>query len=41
MSSSELPGVDYVADVLQQLGEQIDAAKHTHSRNHKFAKVGA
>jgi len=41
LSASELPGVDYVTDVLQQLNEQIDAVKHTRSRNHKFAKVGA
>ena len=41
LSTSELPGVDYVADVLQQLSEQIDTVKHAHSRNHKFAKVGA
>lgn len=41
LSTSELPGVDYVADVLHQLTEQIDTVKHARSRNHKFAKVGA
>jgi len=40
LSTSELPGVDYIADVLQQLNKQIDAVKHARSRNHKFAKVG-
>jgi len=41
LAASELPGVDYVTEVVQQLNEQIDAVEHTRSRNHKFAKVGA
>ena len=37
--SAELPGVDYVEDVLRELEKEIEAVQQATKANHKVAKV--
>ena len=37
--SAELPGVDYVEDVLRELEREIEIVQQATKQNHKVAKV--
>jgi hypothetical protein len=39
MKSAELPGVDYVTDVVEELDRQIDAVQRANKRCSKSMKV--
>ena len=39
LMGADLPGVDYVEDVLRELEKEIEAAQQATKGNHKIAKV--
>ena len=39
LMSADLPGVDYVEDVLRELEKEIEAVQNATKGNHKIAKV--
>ncbi len=41
LMSAELPGVDYVEDVLRELEKEIEVVQQATKANHKVAKVGS